>query len=166
MLDGERVHLRALDPGDLPRLREILLEPAVARWWPPDALDGPDYADEETVELAICVEGKLAGLIQYGEENTPRYRHASIDLFLSPEYHGRGLGREAIAVLARHLIAERGHHRLVIDPAAANAAAIRCYESVGFRPIGVLRHYERDHVRDEWVDGLYMDLLADELEAL
>jgi aminoglycoside 6'-N-acetyltransferase len=32
----------------------------------------------------------------------------------------------------------------VIDPAADNTAAIRCYASVGFRPVRVMRHYERD----------------------
>jgi aminoglycoside 6'-N-acetyltransferase len=32
---------------------------------------------------------------------------------------------------------DRGHHRLVIDPAADNERAIRCYERVGFRRIGV-----------------------------
>ena len=46
-------------------------------------------------------------------------------------------------MLARYLIQERGHHRLTIDPAADNAPAIRAYEKVGFRPVGVLRSYEQ-----------------------
>lgn len=163
MLDGRRVHLRALESGDVARLREILVEPSVARWWPPDAFDDSNDPDDATVEFAICVEGELAGLIQYLEENTPRFRHAGIDLFLSGEHQGRGLGREAIAVLARHLISQRGHHRLVIDPAVANEAAIRCYQSVGFRAIGVMRRYELDHVSGKWTDSLLMDLLAEEL---
>ena len=66
-------------------------------------------------------------------------------------------------MLARHLFDDRGHHRLVIDPARANEAAIRCYERVGFRRVGAMRLYERDHVSDEWVDGLLMEMLADEL---
>jgi aminoglycoside 6'-N-acetyltransferase len=67
------------------------------------------------------------GLIQFGEEHEPRYRHATIDLFLDPELHGRGLGSEALRRVVRHLIDERGHHRITIDPATANAAAIRSY---------------------------------------
>jgi aminoglycoside 6'-N-acetyltransferase len=59
----------------------------------------------------------------------------------------------------RHLIEDRGHHRLTIDPAAANERAIRCYAGVGFRPVGVLRQYERDD-DGGWHDGLLMDLLA------
>jgi aminoglycoside 6'-N-acetyltransferase len=56
----------------------------------------------------------------------------------------------------------RGHHRLTIDPSAENARAIRTYTSLGFRPVGLLRAYER--WRDgSWHDGLLMDLLADDL---
>jgi aminoglycoside 6'-N-acetyltransferase len=90
------------------------------------------------------------------------YRHAGIDIFLSDEFQGLGLGADAVRTLARHLIHDRGHHRLVIDPAADNAAAIRAYEKVGFRPVGVMRQYECLPGGD-WHDGLLMDLLADEL---
>ena len=55
--------------------------------------------------------------------------------------HGRGLGSDAVRTLARHLFAEHRHHRLVIDPAADNTAAIGCYAKVGFRPVGVMRRY-------------------------
>ncbi|HEX8759326.1 MAG TPA: hypothetical protein VF734_04960 [Pseudonocardiaceae bacterium] len=41
--------------------------------------------------------------------------------------------------MARHLVRDRSHHRLVIDPAADNEPAIRCYSAVGFRSVGVLR---------------------------
>ncbi len=162
MLEGERLRLRPVADADIARLQEILSEPLVARWWPPDALE-KWASSEDTTRLAICVADQVAGLIQYHEESDPRYRHAGIDLFLTTDLHGRGLGTEAISVLARHLFDDRGHHRLVIDPALANDAAIRCYERVGFRPVGVMRRYERDHVSDEWADGLLMEMLADEL---
>jgi len=66
-------------------------------------------------------------------------------------------------VLARHLFRERGHHRLTIDPALANERAIRAYERVGFRRVGVMREYERG-ADGSWHDGLLMDLLAREFE--
>jgi len=53
---------------------------------------------------------------------------------------------------------------VTIDPAAENSAAIRCYERVGFRRVGVLREYWRDG-SGVWRDGLLMDLLASELPA-
>jgi aminoglycoside 6'-N-acetyltransferase len=61
------------------------------------------------------------------------------------------------------LVEERGHHRITIDPAVDNVAAIRAYEKVGFKPVGVMRRYERDVDGDGWHDGLLMELLAGEL---
>jgi len=55
----------------------------------------------------------------------------------------------------------RGHRRLTVDPAALNARAVHVYEKLGFRPVGVLRQYERvaDGSRR---DALLMELLAAE----
>jgi len=72
------------------------------------------------------------------------------------------VGTDAVRTMARHLVADHGHHRLVIDPAADNTAAIRSYTKVGFRPVGILRQYERG-ADGTWHDGLLMDLLADEI---
>lgn len=106
----------------------------------------------------------MAGLIQFFEELDPKYRHAGIDMFLDPAVHGRGLGTEALRRVVRHLIDERGHHRITIDPAAANTASIRTYEKVGFRAVGVMRRSERDADGEGWHDCLLMELLADERE--
>lgn len=77
--------------------------------------------------------------------------------------HGRGVGRDALRTPARHLVRDRGHHRLTIDPAADNEPAVRCYTAVGFRPVGIMRCYERDVAGGGWHDGLLMDLLVDDL---
>ena len=164
-LKGELVVLRPLRVDDVPLVIEIQSQPAVARWWGlPQEEDlrrqAAGEADETT--FAITFDGVVVGLIQYVEENDPMYRHAGIDLFLSEDFQGRGLGTDAVRTLARHLVRDRGHHRLTIDPAIENAAAIRAYEKVGFRRVGVMRRYERLPEGD-WHDGLLMDLLADEL---
>jgi aminoglycoside 6'-N-acetyltransferase len=97
-----------------------------------------------------------------GEETDPMYRHASIDIAIVAAGQGRGVGSEAVRTVARWLIGARAHHRLIIDPSAENDRAIATYTKVGFRPVGVMRSYER--WRDgSWHDGLLMDLLADEL---
>jgi aminoglycoside 6'-N-acetyltransferase len=165
-LDGAFVRLRPLRPDDRDRLRDILAQPEVARWW--DTADPEAAADEwliedgDTVGFAIELEGELIGSIQYAEENEPGYRHAGIDLFLDTDHRGRGLGPDAIRALGRYLIDVRNHHRLTIDPAAANERAIHAYRRVGFRPVGIMRRYERAP-DGSWHDGLLMDLLAEEL---
>ena len=165
VLRGERVTLRALVPADVPRVAAILREPEVARWWGDhdekriqrDLLD-----DAETVSFAIEGDGELIGIVMYSEELDPEYRHAGLDISLTTARHGQGLGAETLRLLARYLIDERGHHRLTIDPAASNARAIRSYESIGFRRVGVMRAYERGP-DGTWHDGLLLDLLAGEL---
>lgn len=163
MLRGDRLQLRPLARDDLEALDRINREPGVARWWRPGEFESWPL-DDDVERFAITVDGELAGLIQCEEEDDPEFRHAGIDLFLTSRLHGRGLGAEAIRVLARHLFDDRGHHRLAIDPAVANTAAIRSYEGVGFRPVGVMRRYEVDPASGEWGDNLLMDMLTEELE--
>jgi aminoglycoside 6'-N-acetyltransferase len=165
-LRGESVVLRPLAVDDVPRLVEIGRQPEVARWWTsvtPAKLTAKAEGRDDATGLAILADGNVVGMIQYFEEDDREYRSASIDIFLSNEVHGRGLGTDAVRTLARWLIRERGHHRVTIDPAVENAAAVRAYEKVGFRPVGVLREYWTDPsgVRH---DGLLMDLLASELD--
>jgi aminoglycoside 6'-N-acetyltransferase len=163
---GESVVLRPLEPADIPRLLEIGRQPEVARWWTSvteQKLTAKAEGRDDVTALAVLVDGEVSGMIQYHEEDHPEYRSAGIDIFLSADVHGRGLGTDAVGTLARWLVRERGHHRVTIDPAVENPAAVRAYEKAGFRPVGVMREYwtDPDGVRH---DGLLMDLLASELD--
>lgn len=164
-LDGELVHLRPADPRDEPAFHAVIADPTVDAWWQAEdpAIDARELATQSEIAVwAIEFDGEVAGLIQAAEENDPQYRHASIDIALKGPTQNRGLGADAIRTVARWLIGVRGHHRLTIDPAASNTRAIRVYERLGFRPVGIMRAYER--ARDgSWHDGLLMDLLASEL---
>jgi aminoglycoside 6'-N-acetyltransferase len=154
------LELRPLQAADAPELWRIHATPGVARWWDQPEDNFPLGDEPEQTRLTIVVDGKIAGMIQYWEETTPRYRHATIDVFLEPELHGRGIGTEALRLLSANLMTERGHHRLTIDPASDNAAAIRSYEKAGFRPVGVLRRYEHRGGGD-YRDALLMELVVE-----
>ncbi|MCF0091675.1 GNAT family N-acetyltransferase [Micromonospora sp. MH99] len=166
MLRGRAVTLRPATVADVPALAAIRADPEVRRWW----RGGDDLAasvqadlnDDDLALYAIEHDGRVIGAIQWYAESDPDYRHASLDIFLDPATRGEGLGGDAIRTLARHLIDEYGHHRFTIDPAAANSAAIRAYAKVGFRPVGIMRRYERG-ADGRWHDALLMDLLAEDL---
>jgi aminoglycoside 6'-N-acetyltransferase len=163
-LRGPRVRLRPPDvEPDAGPLAAMLGEPAVARWW-----NGPYDADRARREIleaepgwVIEAGGGFAGWVQYYEETDPDYRHVALDISLATAYHGRGLGPEALRAVIDHFAAA-GHHRFTIDPAAHNDRAIRAYAKVGFRPVGILRDYERAP-DGTWRDGMLMDLLVSEL---
>jgi aminoglycoside 6'-N-acetyltransferase len=175
VIDGRLTRLRTVVASDEPRLREILSAPAVRRWWgAPERALADALAPPSAQLAAFAIEQKarggadaadapaVVGLIQWWEEDEPDFRHAGIDIAVDPAVHGRGIGSDAIAALAAHLFDVRGHHRLTIDPAAANEAAIRVYRRLGFREVGIMRRYWRDP-HGVWQDGLLLDLLAGEL---
>ena len=163
-LRGRTVTLRLAEEADVADLVRIRSTPEVRSRWRGDDLAAEtreSIAAEDTEFYVIELDGRVAGAIQWSAEDDPDYRHASIDIYVDPAIHGRGTGTDAVRTLATHLIDDQGFHRLVIDPAADNAPAIRCYTKVGFRPVGIMRQYERGTTG--WHDGLLMDLLAAEL---
>ena len=166
-LSEGRLILRPLQERDAPALAAMVAQPGVREWWGPEGSRGVSaegFAEEARDEVAFAIEidGALAGWLGFHEELEPDYRHAGLDIFLAPEYHGAGHGPAALRLAARWLIAERGHHRLTIDPARAIERAIGAYASIGFRRVGVMREYERGF-DGAWHDGLLMDMLAAEL---
>ena len=83
--------------------RRSARSPAVQAWWgepQPGDLEPPADGDL----LVIEVDGRVAGAIQYEEVSDPQYRSAGLDIFLGAAWQGRGLGREAVALLAGYLI--------------------------------------------------------------
>ncbi len=164
-LHGTAVTLRPATEDDAATLASVLATPEVGQWWA--GYDAERVRTElvhgrDTTCFAVEHEGQVIGAILYVEEPSPDHRHASMDVFLHPAWHGKGLGTDAIRTLARHLVHDRGHHRLAIDPAVDNEPAIRAYERVGFRRVGVMREYERN-AEGRWQDCLLMELLGRDL---
>jgi aminoglycoside 6'-N-acetyltransferase len=148
--------LRPLSEADAEPLRSIRRRPQVEEWWTP-VEDGFPFEEPEVTRLTIVHEGEVAGMVQYGEETDPMYRHAWIDIFLDPARHGRGLCTDTIRTLLRHLTEDLGHHRVTIDPTVGNEAALRCYERAGFERVGVMRRAERHWRTGKWRDAVFME---------
>jgi aminoglycoside 6'-N-acetyltransferase len=160
-LASDHVGIREAAPGELHHLAGVMAsDPEVNVWWSTDAdtirrwFDDPEYA-----VLVVEERGRTAGIIAFEEQTDPDYHSVGVDISLFSGFVGRGLGPEALTLLVRWLIDERGHHRITIDPAVANARAVRAYEKTGFRRVGVAREYERGP-DGSWHDNLIMDLLA------
>jgi aminoglycoside 6'-N-acetyltransferase len=159
-LRGERVVMVPADPDNARRLRELRTDPEIARWWDPPPEDWPLGGEPGLEVLAILVEGEPAGAIQFWEEADPDSRFADVDIFLGPDHQGRGLGTEAMRLIVRHLIEDRGHHRVTLSTAVDNGRAIHVYEKVGFRPVGVTRKSSRNVFSGEWQDELLMEYVV------
>jgi aminoglycoside 6'-N-acetyltransferase len=153
-----QIDLAALDVAHVAALRELHQQPSVSRWWGPMEADFP-FDEPASTRFTIVVDGQVAGLVQYGEEEWPDNRHAWIDIFVGDDYAGRGIGTEVVRRMIRILIEERGHHRITIDPAPDNTAAVRSYENAGFRTIATLTRSYREPWSGEWRDELLMELV-------
>ncbi len=161
-LDGSLVTLvpvSDLDDEGVQRLREIHRQPEIIRVW---GEPSPAWPDDPGVHGYAVVDrdGAVAGFVQWAEEEDPQYRHAGIDIFVDAGRHGTGLGTDTVRTLLAHLVGDRGHHRVVIDPAADNAAAIACYRKAGFREVGVMHAYEQG-ADGSFHDGLLMEYVAE-----
>ena len=154
-----QIELQPLDASHVAPLRELHQQPRVARWWGPMEPLFP-FDEPESTRLAIVVDGEIAGLVQWGEEEWPDNRHAYIDIFVGDDYAGRGIGTEAMRHMTRRLIEQHGYHRLILDPAVENQSAIRSYEKAGFRRVGTVRRSYREHESGDWRDELMMELVV------
>jgi aminoglycoside 6'-N-acetyltransferase len=164
-LQGDKVTLRRAALADMDAMVAIRAMPEVRQRWRGEDLGAEfieDITSPDLTLLAVVVDDEIVGGIQWSEETDPDYRHATMDIYLRPDVHGQGIGPDAIRTLANHLFTACDHHRISIDPAADNTAAIRCYTKVGFQPVGILRQYERGPDGD-WHDALLMDLLPQDL---
>lgn len=165
VLSGDSVTLRPFTSDDRAAVMEILAHPEVQRWWGvyDDERYARDFLDESVHTYMIEHAGETVGFVMFQPETDPDYEHARIDITLAGDRLSRGLGTDALRTLVRYLAHERGHHRFTIDPAVDNPRAVRAYEKVGFRPVGVTRKSERG-ADGTWHDNLLMDLLAEEVD--
>lgn len=85
------------------------------------------------------------------------YRHSvELSVYVSPERHGRGIGRQLYAELLRRL-AERDVHSVVGGVAGDNAASIALHLSFGFAEVARFRDIGYKFGR--WIDVRYFQLL-------
>jgi RimJ/RimL family protein N-acetyltransferase len=112
--------------------------------------------------LVFEVDGERAGALAWERANE-RSRIAQLGgLAVHPDFRGRRLADEAARLLQRHLIFERGYHRLQLEVYGFNERARRHAERAGFVREGVKRKaYRRG---DEWVDGVLYAVIREDLE--
>jgi aminoglycoside 6'-N-acetyltransferase len=158
VLAGERMTLRPPTAADAEPLLSILTEPEVSRWW-------VDYTPERIRDeiitsgdaLVMEIDACCAGAIFLYPNEDPEYLHVVIHLFLGAKWYGHRYGAESLAIVIAHL-KTLGQHRFTLDPNVHNAPAIRSYERLGFRRVGILREYQL-RPDGSYEDGLLMDLV-------
>ena len=163
-LRGDRVVLVPLAEDHAPALRDIRRHQDVADWWGQLDDDFP-WEEPEAERFTVLVDGEVAGMIEAHEENEPDYRSAEVDIFLDAGLRGQGIGPDVLRTLIRHLVEDRGHHRVFLGANVHNARAIRAYEKAGFRTVGTMRLSGRDFRTGRYEDEVLMEYVDEERAA-
>lgn len=157
-LHGPLVTLRDPRDGDAVPLASILSEPEVAEWWVGYDVERvrSEFIDRPETTRIIEVDGRTVGVLCVFRGDDPEYPTTVMHIFISTDVRGRRIGEEALAIAIGREFAE-GMTRITLDPNVHNSGAIRSYERLGFKRVGVLRDYQ---VRPGGAleDGLLMDL--------
>jgi RimJ/RimL family protein N-acetyltransferase len=177
---GQKVALRPFDvDADAPALRLVLQDPEVGRltgpahgpadrepWdetaerrmreWYGTRNEQPDRLDLAVVDRAS---GACVGEAVLNEWDSAN-RSCNFRIALAASGRGRGLGTEAVRLMAGHGFEQLGLHRISLSVFALNPRARRAYEKAGFLAEGVRRDVL--HVDGAWVDDTVMAILAPE----
>src|ERR1700722_11065874 len=107
LLTGSLVVLRSATRDDIPTLVAIRETSQVRGWWrggeDMTAAVEEDLAEIGATAYVIELEGRVVGWVQWSAEDEPDYRFATIDIYVDPSVHGRGVGTDAVRTMARHL---------------------------------------------------------------
>lgn len=123
--------LRKMTPADRDAVLELLrLCPEAGQWLP-----GPGSAAEAYVAEQ---DGRIDGVAVWQE--LPGGEAELLNLAVRPEARRRGVGRALLALLARR--------KVWLEVRASNEAAIRFYETQGFRVCGRRKSYYRNPEED------------------
>jgi RimJ/RimL family protein N-acetyltransferase len=167
-VDGAEVRLRFAEPDDAPAIqnlwREILAEDSWFIETAEEHVTEPEAFQAELLRVlaqAQCqvwvaeLRGCIVGVARLLGGQLARTRHvASLDLFLSEDVRGQGLGRRMMEVLIEHASIDRVLQRLELSVFTDNEAAIGLYSSLGFAHEGFRRRAVRE------ADGRMRDILC------
>ena len=157
------VSIRPAEPGDVDFLVELYgdedVRPFLAAGRPYDR----DWIVANLDGLMITeLDGARAGAMAW-ELTSERNGIVHVGgLAVHPDFRGRRLADDAARLFQRHLIHERGFHRIELEVYGFNERAQRHAERSGFVREGVKRQaYRRG---DGWVDSVLYGLVAEDLE--
>lgn len=91
----------------------------------------------------------------------PTNRSAEVSLAIyDPANRGLGYGTDALQLLLQYGFNYLNLHRVGLSVFYTNEQALKVYERVGFRKVGVKRH--TDFIDGQYFDDVIMDILEDE----
>ena len=163
ILAGQRVRLRPMTAEDAGHIARWAADPEFARsQWGRMRTQGTDAA-REFIEyfrndgarlFAIEHDARVVGFANYRDLDRGD-RKCEIGLGIGErDLWSKGLGRDALRALLRHLFEDQGLQRVALHVIATNDRAIASYKACGFEVEGIERRSRRGD------DGEWQDMVA------
>src|SRR5258705_11327843 len=149
-LRGQRVTLRPMTHADAPHLVRWANDPDYAwfQWGRKPGRFADDaaarnwmdvIAEHRGVMFVIEYDGRAIGQTNYRDVQ-PKGKSAEVGIGIGePGLWAKGLGREALGLLVRHLVDDLGLHRIYLSVLSYNDRAISSYQAAGFEVEGIER---------------------------
>jgi RimJ/RimL family protein N-acetyltransferase len=156
------VAIRPAGPADVDFLTDLYTHEEVRPFLAAARPYGRAWVEESLERIVVAeVDGERAGAMAW-EVKSERNGIVHVGgLAVHPDFRGRRLADEAARLFQRHLLRERGFHRIELEVYGFNERAQRHAERAGFVREGVKRKaYRRG---DGWEDGVLYGLVAEDL---
>lgn len=135
----KRVNVRGIAPGELNLVKKLEKRCFSTNYFNEKEIEEM-YENDRYSFWGVWYGGTLAGyLITYDSVDV----HEIIKVGVDDEYRGRGLGGKLIEKSFESMETD-----LMLEVRESNKSAIRLYEKLGFRKIGLRRGYYRDTGED------------------
>lgn len=165
VLQGSRIKLRALEPGDLDFLYKLENDSQIweisgtvtpySKYVLRQYLDNAHRDIYEVKQLRLCVTneaGSTLGLIDLFDFD-PRNLRAGIGIvILDKDDRNKGIGTEAISLLTDYAFGTLGLHQVYANVLEDNSASRHLFEKLGFEHTGTKKSWTH-------VEGGYKDQL-------
>ena len=177
MYYGDLTYLRAVESTDIDEVLKHwnnlnfrrLLGPPIpwSRKFLEIWLEGRINADpwrDHMMELAIVdkAAGNFLGFVHLEDIKRPHSRAEFGISIQNPDNQSKGYGTDAARIILWVAFNVLGLHSVYLDTMEDNLRAIRMYEKVGFKKVGILR--ETEFINGDYKGLIVMDILRDEFE--
>ena len=168
------VMLRAIEPDDLPLLRQWINDPETARYlapsWPVSTLDQRDWFERtrgasSTKKLAVELQDVgLVGMVSLMNAD-PLNRSVEVGITIgAAEQRGRGVASRALRLALDALFTRFGYNRVWAQILETNDASLKLFHRAGFTTEGTLR--ESAFWDGRMIGTMVLSILRSEFDAL
>lgn len=160
-ISGLLTHIRNTQQQDIPFLQSMWNEGSVMRykgypdgmhvtqdsmqrWWETIQQSDEKNASPASLSTSYCIielhDHRPIGEISYAFD---AHRRVSLDIMLAPKYYGHGYATDAVSNQLRELFSSTDVSTVLVEPTAANTAAVKLFQRCGFYPTPTENHPNR-----------------------